>query len=131
MILLDTHSWVWFVDDPRQLSVQARRATERALAANAIVISAISSWEVAMLSASGRLKLTVDVQDWLAKCETLSFFNFVPVDNAIFVRSVFLPGPLHADPADRIIIATALARDIPIVTKDRKIHSYPHIRTIW
>ncbi len=131
MIVLDTHSWVWFVDDPRQLSVQARKATERALAANAIVISAISCWEVAMLSASGRLKLTIDVPDWIAKCETLPFFNFVPVDNATFVRSVFLPGPLHADPADRIIIATGLARDIPIVTKDRKIRSYPHIRSIW
>ncbi len=131
MIVLDTHSWVWFVDDPRQLSVQARKTTERALAANAIVISAISCWEVAMLSASGRLKLRIDVRDWIAKCEALPFFNFVPVDNAIFVRSVFLPSPLHADPADRIIIATALARDIPIVTKDRKIRSYPHIRSIW
>ena len=131
MIVLDTHSWVWFVDDPRLLSVQARKATERALAANAIVISAISCWEVAMLSASGRLKLTIDVRDWIAKCETLPFFNFVPVDNAIFVRSVFLSGPLHADPADRIIMATALTRDIPIVTKDRKIRSYPHIRSIW
>jgi len=131
VIVLDTHSWVWFVDDPRLLSVQARKATERALAANAIVISAISCWEVAMLSASGRLKLTIDVRDWIAKCETLPFFNFVPVDNAIFVRSVFLSGPLHADPADRIIMATALTRDIPIVTKDRKIRSYPHIRSIW
>ncbi len=131
MIVLDTHCWVWFVNDPRQLSAQARKATERALAANALVISSISCWEVAMLSASGRLKLRIDVLDWIAKCEALPFFNFVPVDTAIFVRSVFLPGPLHADPADRIIIATALARDIPIVTKDRKIRGYPHIRSIW
>ncbi len=131
MILLDTHAWVWFVDDPRQLSAPARKATETALAGGSIVISSISCWEVAMLSASGRLKLTIDVRDWITRCEALPFFNFVPVDNTLFVRSVFLAGPLHADPADRIILATALAKDIPIVTKDRKIRSYPHIRSIW
>ena len=131
MIVLDTHAWVWFVDDPRQLSAPAHKAIEAARAAGSIVISSISSWEVAMLAASGRLKLTIDVRDWIAKCEALPFFNFVPVDNAIFVRSVLLPGPLHADPADRVIIATALMRDIPIVTKDRKIRDYPGIQSIW
>ena len=131
MILLDTHAWVWFVNDPRQLSAPARKATETALAAGSIVISCISSWEVSMLAAKGRLKLTIDVRDWIAKCEALPFFNFVPVDNAIFVRSVFLAGPLHADPADRIIIATALMRDTPIVTRDRKIRDYPGIQSIW
>jgi PIN domain nuclease of toxin-antitoxin system len=84
-----------------------------------------------MLAASGRLKLTIDVRDWIAKCEALPFFNFVPVDNTIFVRSVLLTGPLHADPADRIIIATALTRGLPIVTKDRKIQDYPGIQCIW
>ncbi len=131
MIVLDTHAWVWFVDDPRQLSAPARKAAETALAGGSIVISCISSWEVAMLAASGRLKLTIDVRDWVAKCESLPFFNFVPLDNAILVRSVFLAGPLHADPADRIIIATALIRGIPIVTKDRRIRNYPGVRSIW
>ncbi len=131
MIVLDTHAWVWFVDDPRQLSEPAHKATEAARAAGSIVISSISSWEVAMLAASGRLKLTIDVRDWIAKCEALPFFSFVPVDNTIFVRSVLLPGPLHADPADRVIMATALIRDIPIVTKDRKIRDYPGIQSIW
>ncbi len=131
MILLDTHAWIWFVDDPRQLSGPARKVIEAASAANSLVISSISTWEVAMLTAGGRLKLTIDVRDWIAKCESLPFFNFVPVDNAIFMRSVFLPGPLHADPADRIIIATALMQEIPIVTKDRKIRTYRRVRSIW
>jgi PIN domain nuclease of toxin-antitoxin system len=131
VIVLDTHAWVWFVDDPRQLSEPARKAAEAARAAGSMVISSISSWELAMLAASGRLKLTIDVRDWIAKCEALPFFNFVPVDNTIFVRSVLLTGPLHADPADRIIIATALTRGLPIVTKDRKIRDYPGIQCIW
>jgi PIN domain nuclease of toxin-antitoxin system len=84
-----------------------------------------------MLAAIGRLKLTMDVRDWIAKCEALPFLNFVPVDNAIFVRPVFLPGPLHGDPADGIIIATALVRDVPLITMDRKIKNYPGIRSMW
>ncbi len=84
-----------------------------------------------MLVASGRLKLTMDAQDWIARCEALPFLAFVPVDDSIFLRSVLLPGPFHKDPADRIIIATALTRDVPVVTKDSKIRNYPAVRSIW
>lgn len=69
--------------------------------------------------------------DWIARCEALPFFNFVPVDNAIGVRSVGLPEPLHRDPADRIIIATALSLGMPLVTQDAKIRGYSHVKTIW
>jgi predicted nucleic acid-binding protein len=58
-------------------------------------------------------------------------FTFVSVDNAIFLRSVLLPGPLHADTADRILIATAIMKGFPIVTKDRKIHQYSKVKSIW
>jgi PIN domain nuclease of toxin-antitoxin system len=131
MILLDTHAWIWFVDNPRQLSSPARRAVEEALSKRAIYVSSISAWEVALLAAGGRIELTIDIQDWISGSEALPFFNFVPVDNAIFVRSVLLPGPLHSDPADRIIIATAIMKGMPIVTKDEKIRRYPKVKSIW
>lgn len=131
MIVLDTHAWVWFVTDPRQLSAPARRAAEQAMSSRSIYISSISVWEVALLAASGRIELTMEVQDWISKSETLPFFNFVPVDNAIFLRSVLLPGPLHADPADRVIIATAIMKGMPLVTKDEKIRKYSKVRSIW
>jgi PIN domain nuclease of toxin-antitoxin system len=131
MIVLDTHAWIWFVNDPRQLSAPARRAAEEAMSGRSIYISSISAWEVALLAASGRIELTIDVHDWIAKSEALPFINFVPVDNAIFLRSVFLPGPLHADPADRVIIATALMKGIPVVTKDEKIRKYSKVKSIW
>jgi PIN domain nuclease of toxin-antitoxin system len=131
MIVLDTHAWIWFVNDPRQLSAPARRAAEEAMSGRSIYISSISALEVALLAASGRIELTIDVHDWIAKSEALPFINFVPVDNAIFLRSVFLPGPLHADPADRVIIATALMKGIPVVTKDEKIRKYSKVKSIW
>jgi PIN domain nuclease of toxin-antitoxin system len=126
-----TVAWVWFVNDPRQLSPSARRAVNQAMARNAIYISSISAWEVARLSARKRIEFKIDVQDWIARSEAVPFFNFVPVDNAIFVRSVLLPGPIHSDPADRIIIATSLIKGMPIVTKDEKIRKYAKVKSIW
>lgn len=131
MILLDTHAWIWFVNDPRQLSKRARDAISEATTRRSIYISSISVWEVVLLVASGRLELTIDVQDWIAKSEALPFFTFVPVDNATFIRSVLLPGPLHADPADRVIIATAIMKGIPVVTKDERIRKYARVKSIW
>ena len=131
MIVLDTHAWIWFVNNPRQLSAAARRVVREAMSRKAIYVSSISAWEIALLAASGRIQLTISVQDWIAASEALPFFNFVPVDNSIFLRSVFLPGPLHRDPADRIIIATAVMKGMPIVTKDDKIRRYSKVKSIW
>jgi PIN domain nuclease of toxin-antitoxin system len=57
--------------------------------------------------------------------------SFIPIDNEIAYRSVRLPLPLHNDPADRMIIATAMKLDATVVTKDEKILNYPHIKSIW
>ena len=79
----------------------------------------------------GRLELKEEVRTWIARAEALPFFRFVPVDNAIALLSVELPHPLHPDPADRIIVATALRLQCPLVTKDRQLHEYPDIEVIW
>ncbi len=131
MIMLDTHVWVWFVSNPELLSKAAKREINAAMEQKAIFISSISAWEIALLAAKKRLKLSLDVTDWIAKSETLPFFQFIPVDNAVAVKSVNLPQPLHKDPADRIIIATALTIAAPVVTKDKKLLDYPHVKTIW
>ena len=84
-----------------------------------------------MLVARGRLELTMPVRDWIAISEGLSFLHFVPVTNNIAIKSVQLPGELHGDPADRLIVATALSMGSALVTKDEKILNYPHVKTIW
>lgn len=131
MIVLDTHVWVWWLSGIQRVSRRASRLIADAVAQKGIYVSSISVWEVAQLVARGRLQLTMEVADWVAKSEALPFVNFVPMDNAIAVRSVQLPEPLHQDPADRIIIATAITLGFPLVTKDGKITDYPHVRTIW
>lgn len=131
MIVLDTHAWVWFVSNPDLLSEEAGKAADNARNRGQIFVSSISAWEVALLAAKRRLSLTMDVNDWIARSEMLPFIRFIPVNNDIAVRSVNLPQPLHNDPADRIIIATAIITGFPLVTKDRKISDYPHVQTIW
>jgi PIN domain nuclease of toxin-antitoxin system len=84
-----------------------------------------------MLVAKGRLTLTMDAGAWIKRSEFLPQLTFHPVDKAIAVRSVNLPGPFHSDPADRIIVATALSLGAKVVTRDRKIQEYPHIEAVW
>ena len=131
MILLDTHAWVWWVNGQPALSRKAHRNIDRAAQEAGVYVSSISAWEVAQLVRRARLELTMDVESWIAKSEAMPFLHFVPIDNSIAVRSVRLPEPLHNDPADRIIIATSTILGFPLVTRDKRIRDYPHIRTIW
>lgn len=131
MIVLDTHVLIWWVDDPAQLSRPAQVVIEKAMETKSVYVSCISSWEIALLVERGRLKLALDVRDWLARCEAIPFLSFVPINTAIAVESVRLPDFPHADPADRIITATAMSLGAQLVTKDEKIRSYPNLKTVW
>ena len=131
MIVLDTHAWIWFISNPDLLSKRAKKAVNAAVKDKSILISSISAWELALLVTKKRIKLTLDVTDWIAKSESLPFIQFVPVTNSIAIKSVNLPLPRHPDPADRIIIATALSVGAPLVTKDKKLLDYVPIKTIW
>jgi PIN domain nuclease of toxin-antitoxin system len=131
MIVLDTHVWVWLVSNPELLSEKAKKKIDGSLKEKLIFISSISVWEVALLSQKGRLALTVDLDEWVARSELLPFFNFIPVDNEVAMKSVQLPEPLHNDPADRIIIATARNIGATLITKDEKILRYPHVKAAW
>ena len=131
MIVLDTHAWIWWVSSPEYLSETAKQTIDEAATGKNIFISSISAWEIAILVSRGRLKLTMTPADWVAASEALPFFDFVPVSNSIALKSVQLPGILHDDPADRIIIATAVSLGATLVTKDEKIRNYPHVKTVW
>lgn len=131
MIVLDTHAWIWWVSSPEFLSETAKQIIDEAATKKNVFISSISTWEIAILVSRGRLKLTMSPADWVAASEALPFFDFVPVRNSIALKSVQLPGILHNDPADRIIIATAVSLGAVLVTKDEKIRNYPHVKTVW
>lgn len=132
MIILDTHVLVWWVSNPEKLSDKAQKLIEReAKKGNEILVSSISVWEICMLIKKNRLKLTMDTDTWIGKIEQITFLQFIPVDNKIAEQSVNLHGTFHNDPADRMIIATALNYGAVLITSDRKILNYPYVRSIW
>lgn len=133
MIVLDTHALIWWVNGDKQLSSVAQKAIAKELAADdaQILVSAISAWEIAMLIAKDRLVLTMDLDDWLATVESIEGVMFVAVSTEVAVQSVRLPGSFHADPADRIIVALARHFSVPLITADRRIQEYQHVKTIW
>lgn len=131
MIVLDTHTLVWWANGDDALSKKARMAIERELEGGKIVVSAISAWEIAMLVERERLVLSMDVSSWLSTVSAIDAVQFMPVDVEIGVKSVDLPGEFHKDPADRMIVATARRLAVPLVTRDEKIRAYKHVKTIW
>jgi len=132
MIVLDTHALLWWVQgNTAKLSARAKSEIGSERDAGGIIVSSITSWEIALLVSRRRLALSADVDLWLAKVARVDGLRFVPIDNAITVAAVNLPGELHRDPADRIIVATARHFDAALVTGDRQLLAYPHIKTIW
>ena len=131
MILLDTHVWVWFVNQPDLLPATVLAEIDAARDGAAVGVSCISTWEVFMLTKRGRLKFRVPTEVWVERCERLPFLRFIPVDNAIARAAVNLPESFHADPADRIITATAITLGCPLLTKDEKIRAFSGVQTRW
>ncbi len=133
MIVLDTHTLLWWVNGDSLLSPAANSAIQKELddEEGLIIVSSISAWEIAMLVDKGRLALTMDVEDWLEVAAEIDGLRFEPVDNEVAVQSTRLPGGFHKDPADRMIVALARHVNAPLVTADNKIRAYKHVRSIW
>jgi PIN domain nuclease of toxin-antitoxin system len=131
VIVLDTHTLIWWVDGGEKLSSAAAKSIQHEHLSGRILISSISAWEIAMLVEKSRLALTKEITDWLGIVQRIENVSFVPLDNAIAVSSVQLPGDFHADPADRIITALARKLDATLLTSDKKIISYQFVKTLW
>lgn len=129
VIVLDTHAWIWFVDQPSLLGEKALRAAKRAAENSTLLISSISCWEILMLESKGRLELDIPAAIWIERCEKTELFQFFPVDNVICRHSMELDLP--GDPADRFIAATAHYYGAALVTKDRRIRALKQVKTIW
>lgn len=131
MILLDTNVLIWWVGKPDNLSKKATEAMQSAIAENEIIASAISIWEICLLIKKRRLTVEMDIPNYIEKIEALPYLQWVSVDNKIAMRSILLNSALHKDPADRIIMATALIYGAKIVTSDKRIQAYEEVETIW
>lgn len=128
MILLDTCALLWLTAEPARLSGPAQRAIRRPGAD--VYLSAFSAFELGVKVGKGKLALPMPLKQWfLAVCGQFGLRE-LPVTAAIAATAAELP-PVHSDPADRIIIATALEHKLTVITPDERIHQYPNVKTLW
>jgi len=131
MILLDTHVLVWYLVEPEKMSPTSRKVATTGFREEGVGIADITLWEVAMLVEKKRLIFNKDVEEWLGDLNSLPNFSRVRISPSIAALSTRLPGDFHHDPADRMIVATAIDLAVPLVTKDQRIQDYPYVKTIW
>ena len=128
MLLLDTHALVWLASDQAQLTVAGKAAIRAA--AGSLCISSITGLEIALLVKRGRLDLPLPPAEFVERAIRQHAIEEVPVDLAIALRSAVLPD-IHNDPFDRLIVATALARGCPVLSKDTVLPQYPGVAVLW
>jgi len=123
-LVLDTHILVWLLSDPNRISDRVHAAIQQAADADLLFVSTITPWEIAMLTAKGRLRLNRDVAEWLDAALSLPGIHLEPLSPAISVAATRLPWEAHPDPADRILLATARHLDATLVTADERLLGY-------
>ena len=127
MLILDTHAWIWYVTESENLSNNSRKAIK---SADICGVSAISCWEVAMLCKKERIKLSMDLENWMNLALNFPKIKLLPITPQISIKSVQFDN-LHSDPADRFIIATSFVNNSILITKDKKIIDSKIVKTIW
>ena len=126
-LLIDTCVFLWWVDNPAKLSQDCRRLC--ADPDNAIYLSAVSAWEIALKYALGRLTLSDTPDRYVPRYRALHDIDTLDVSEDDTLHLIRLPN-LHRDPFDRMLVCQAVARGLTVVTPDPLITQYP-IRTIW
>jgi PIN domain nuclease of toxin-antitoxin system len=131
MILLDTCAIIWDALDPSKLSRAAKEAIEQAHSHNALIMSDISLWEVAMLVKKGRLTLSAPSSDVLNLFLQSRSISVQLISPEIAELSVNFGAQLNNDPADRIIAATAVIHNARLVTADKNMLDNKMLDTVW
>jgi PIN domain nuclease of toxin-antitoxin system len=124
LILLDTNVLVWLIMGDPRLKPQSRFLVEETRSASGVQVSPISAWEISMLVDKGRLELGTEVSIWVQTVFSAAGIHPAPLTPSLAVDAGRLPGSIHGDPADRLIIATARDLACPLLTTDRKILAY-------
>ena len=127
-VLLDTCALIWLVNGDLDES-PAREAIIAAAEAGNVLVSTVSAWEVGLLSrpnarGATRVQFLPDPKTWFRTALSRPGIKLAQLTPGIAIDSSYLPGELHADPADRLIIATARQFGVPVITRDRRMIEY-------
>ena len=117
MIVLDTHTWARWVHGDARLHKRHREYIQ-AHESQGLGVSIISCWGVAKLVEYGRLQLPLPVEEWLNQALAYPGVTLLDLSSRVVVESTMLPGAIHRDPADQLIVATARVYNCALVTLD-------------
>jgi PIN domain nuclease of toxin-antitoxin system len=129
-VLLDTHIWVWWLTPQSSLRRAERDGLDILAERGELFLSAISLWETQVLHARRRLELPLPFSEWLAQAADSRIISLLPIDVEVVSALDALPASFHADPADRLIVATARAHVLPLATRDANIRK-SRVVPIW
>lgn len=128
-LLVDTNALFWWLTKSSRLSKSAEKALSRAIKQGPVFVSAMSIFEIGVLSRSA-IKLNAPVAHWIQAACALPYVSVEPVGREIAELAAGISEAAHADPADRIIVATALHLGATLVTSDTKMHE-GSVPTLW
>jgi PIN domain nuclease of toxin-antitoxin system len=124
--LLDTHVIIWLIENSSKIPLKIKEIVE--LSQNNIYISSISLWEIAIKMNSGKLDLKFTFDELTASIKN-SEFEILQIEDEYLSRLALLP-LIHKDPFDRLLISSALAEELTIITIDDNIQKYD-VSWIW
>ena len=119
-MILDTCALLWLASGSKRLS---RSALKEINAASAVYVSVISGFEIALKVGAGKLELSHPVREWFKQVAEHHGLTILPLDLDVCITAAKLP-PIHDDPFDRFIIATAKLNDLSVVTVDEQFEKY-------
>ena len=128
--ICDTHILIFWQDDPMRLSASAQNAINAGLKDKTLACSDISFWEIAMLIHFGRLRDDISPVQYMSDLRlalSLTVLPITPEIASLSQRNFFL----HKDPADRLIAATAIHHNAPLITADKKLREVKQLNVIW
>jgi PIN domain nuclease of toxin-antitoxin system len=129
-VVLDTHMWLWWLLPESPLRESERRAIDRLAAAKGLALPAICLWEAQMLSAKRRISLPLPFPAWVRRASASDMLTVLPMDVDVVIAVDALPESFHGDPADRLVVATARAHDLPLASHDKAIRRSRLVR-MW
>lgn len=127
-VLLDTCAVIYIARSPTRLSAEARRVVTDS--GNSMFVSVVSLGELACLSERRKISLPTHWKTWFRGCAEAQGWNVVPLSLEIMEEAYSLPEPIHRDPVDRVLIATARQEQMTVITTDRLILDYPHAKAM-
>lgn len=130
MVLLDTHIWVWWLGGTDDLTNRERDELDYLASRHQLALSAISLWEVQIRVAKGAIQITMSFDQWIREAARPDLVTVIPIDTNVAIALQDIPVTFQGDPADRLIVASAISRKYELATHDKVLRRTRLVR-IW